>query len=143
MQDISSDPKIEMRALIGLASQIARRGYGEPVIELALRRKGVAREVARLVAVSVVSCHAAISAAERHAGLATEPVAVAVRSAADTDLRAARAASLALSKILSFLVFVIAGIGGGAFLGWSMGFNRGIEDGFDWIVRTIERLVAG
>lgn len=108
MQKISSDPKVEMRALIGLASRIARRGYGEPVIELALGRKGVSREVARLVAVSVVSCHAAILAAERHARLD-----------------------------------VIAGIGGGAFLGWSLGFNRGIEDGFDWMVRAIERLTAG
>lgn len=143
MQEISSDPKVEMRALIGLASQIARRGYGEPVIELALGRKGVSREVARLVAVSVVSCHAAILAAERHARLENEPVVAAARGPMDTDLRAARAASLALSKILSFLVFVIAGIGGGAFLGWSLGFNRGIEDGFDWMVRAIERLTAG
>ena len=142
MQEISSDPKIEMRALIGLASQIARRGYGEAVIELALRRKGVSREVARLVAASVVSCHAAILAAQGHARLDKGPL-VAVRNTDDTDLRAARAASLALSKIVSFLVFIIAGIGGGAFLGWSIGFNRGIDDGFDWIVRTIERLIAG
>ena len=28
-------------------------------------------------------------------------------------------------------------------IGWSIGFNRGIDDGFDWIVRTIERLIAG
>jgi hypothetical protein len=142
MQAISSHPKIEIRALIALASQIAHRGYGEPIIELALRRKGVPREVARLVAASVVSCHAAIVTAQDQVKLATLPR-VAVRGADDTDLRAARAASLALSKIGTFLVFVIAGIGGGAFLGWSMGFNRGIEDGFEWTVRTIERLVAG
>ena len=142
MQDISPRPKIEIRALIELASNIARRGYGEPVIELALHRKGIPREVARLVAASVVSCHTAIVTAQAQAGGATEPF-VAVRTTDDAGLRSARAASLALSKIGSFLVFVMAGIGGGAFLGWSMGFNRGIEDGFEWIVRAIERLVAG
>jgi hypothetical protein len=142
MQDISTHPRIEIRALIGLASQIARRGYGEPVIELALRRKGVSREIARLIAASVVNCHAAIVTAQEQARIAQEQMAT-VRGSDNTDLRAARAASLALSKIGSFLVFGIAGIGGGVLLGWSMGFNRGLEDGFDWIVRAIERLVAG
>ena len=139
MQEISSDPIIDMRFLIGLASQIARRGYGEAVIELALRRKGVPPEVARLVAASVVSCHTAILAAQTQVKVDTTPPV----AADNIDLRAARAASLALSKIASFLVFIIAGIGGGAFLGWSIGFSRGIDNGFDWVVRMMELLIAG
>ena len=44
MQAISSDPKVELRTLIGIASQIARRGYGEPIVDLAMRRKGAPRQ---------------------------------------------------------------------------------------------------
>jgi hypothetical protein len=139
MQELSSDPKIEMRTLIGIASQIARRGYGEAIIELALHRKGVSREVARLIAASVVSCRAAIVAAQGQARLDMAPL-VAARN---PDLCAARVARVALSRMASFLVFIIAGIGGGAFLGWSIGFDRGVDDGFDWIVRALERLIAG
>ena len=142
MQEISSGPAAEMRALIELSSQIARRGYGEPVIELALRRKGVSREVARLVAASAASCHAAILATTEHAQIASAPV-LSARITDDADLRAARAARLALSRIVGFIVFVIAGVGGGAFLGWSIGFNQGVEDSYDWMVRMIERLAGG
>ena len=111
-------------------------------LELALRRKGVPGEVARLVAVSVVSCNAAILAAEGNAELVREPHAAAVRKHDDTDLRTAKAARLALAKIVSFLVFVVAGAGDGAFLGWDFGYIRGMEDGFDWIVREAEQLVS-
>jgi hypothetical protein len=133
-----TNTKIEMETLIGLASQIVRRGYGEAVIILALRRSGASQEVARLVAASVVSCHAAILTTHGDARREKEPLDAVDKS----DLRAARAASLALSKFVSFFVFVIVGIGGGAFLGWSIGFNQGIDDGFDWIVRTVEQLIA-
>jgi hypothetical protein len=126
-----------MRALIEVASRIARLGYGEPLIDLALRRKGVPPEVARLVAASVTSCNAMILASAEHTKPGRQPN-TAVRS---IDLRAARAAQLALSKITSFFVFFIAGVGGGAFLGWSLGFSQGVDDGFDWIVRAVERLL--
>lgn len=139
MQAISSDPKIELRALIGIASQIARRGYGEPIVDLAMRRKGAPRQVARLIAASVVSCHATLLLAQEQARLENEAI-VAARNA---DLRAAKAARLALSKMASFLIFIVGGIGGGAFLGWSVGFNLGIDEGFEWIVRTIERQITG
>ena len=139
MQAISSDPKVELRTLIGIASQIARRGYGEPIVDLAMRRKGAPRPVARLIAASVVSCHATLVAAQAHARLENEAIA----AARNADLRAAKASSVALSKMASFLVFIVGGIGGGAFLGWSIGFNLGIDEGFEWIVRTIERQLTG
>ena len=141
IREISSAPQYDMRALIAMSSQIARKGYREPVIELALRRKGIPAEVARLVAVSVVSCHVALLAAEENAGLGRHPAA-AVRKRDDTDLRTARAARLALAKIMSFLVFVVAGAGGGAILGWDFGYSRGVEDGFEWILRVAEQLVS-
>ena len=136
-QEIPVAPKIDMRALIGVASKIARKGYGEPIIELAMRRKGVSREVARLVAASVVSCNVTILASEENSRLDKQPLA----SVSDIDLRAARAARMALSRIVSFFVFIIAGVCGGAFIGWSIGFSQGLNDGFEWIVRAIERLM--
>lgn len=135
----SPDSGTEMRTLIAMSSRIARKGYGEPVIELALRRKGIAGEAARLVAVSVVSCHAAIVAAEERAAGARQLPSDAPRRN-DADRCAAKAARLALAKIMSFLVFVVAGAGGGAILGWDFGFNRGVEDGFEWIVRVAQGL---
>ncbi|MBI3370185.1 MAG: hypothetical protein HY017_00310 [Betaproteobacteria bacterium] len=140
-REASSNSGSDMRALIGLSSQIARKGYGEPVIELALRRKGVAGDVARLVAVSVVSCHAAILAAEGNARLSRQPPSGARRSDG-TEQRTAKASRLALAKIMSFLVFVVAGAGGGAILGWDFGFERGVEDGFEWIVRVAQQLIS-
>lgn len=139
MQEISSDLKIELRTLIQLSTQIARRGYDEPIVELALRRKGISPEIARLIAASVVSCHATILAAEGHARLDERSLA----AGRNTDLLAARAASRTLSKIASFLLFIMAGLGGGLLLGWSIGFDRGMNDGFDWIVHYIERLIGG
>ena len=136
-QEVPAASSIDMRALIEVASRIARRGYGESIIELAMRRKGVSREVARLVAASVASCNAMILASEENTRLDKQPN----PSFRNIDLRAARAASLALSKITSFIVFFIAGVGGGAFLGWEIGFNQGIDDGFNWLVRAIERLM--
>lgn len=139
MENATAQPKTELRTLIGVASQIARRGYGEPIVNLALRRKGVARDAARLIAASVVSCHATLVQAQAQAKLELER-AEAARAA---DLRAAKAASLALKKMASFVVFVVIGLGGGALLGWSAGFNLGIDNGFEWIVRTIERQLSG
>lgn len=136
-QEISVAQKIDMRALIAVASQIARRGYGESIIELAMRRKGVSREVARLIAASVVSCNATILASEGNARFDKQPFA----SVSDVDLRTARAARMALSRIMSFFVFIIAGVCGGAFIGWNIGFSQGLNDGFDWIVRAMERLM--
>ena len=133
-----TNAKTEMEVLIGLASQIVRRGYGESVIFLALRRKGASQEVARLVAASLASCHAAILATP---GVARHEKDQAL-AAGNPDLRAARAASLALSKIVNFFVFILVGLGGGAFLGWSIGFNQGLEDGFEWVLRAIEQLMA-
>ena len=131
-----------MRDLVALSAQIARRGYGEAVIEMALRRKGLPRETARLMAVSVVGSHAAITTAEAAAKLAPSRAATA-GNGNDIDARAARAASLALSKLASFLLFIVASIGVGVLLGWSIGFSLGVEDGFDWMTRTIDRVVAG
>ena len=130
-----------MRDLVTLSAQIARRGYGEAVIEMALRRKGLPRETARLMAVSVVGSHAAIATAEAAAKLAPSKASIAANGN-DIDARAARAASLALAKLVNFLLFIVGGIGVGALLGWSIGFSLGVEDGFDSFARTIEQLVA-
>lgn len=142
MQTISRSPEVDMHTLIALSSQIARRGYGEPVIELALRRKGLSKDAARLIAASAVGCRAAIVAARSPAESSNGRDIVA-RGASRTDRRTARAASLALSKISNFFLLAILGFGSGVFLGWSVGFNRGMEDGFEWIARLIERLFAG
>ena len=128
MENTTARPKTELRTLIGVASQIARRGYGEPIVDLALRRKGVTRDAARLIAASVVSCHATLTR---------------IDAARLADQRAAKAASLMLTKMMSFVMFIMIGLGGGAFFGWSVGFNLGIDEGFEWIVRVIERRISG
>ena len=132
----------DVRELVVLSAQIARRGYGEAVIEMALRRKGLPREAARLMAVSVVGSQAAIAVAEAAAKLAPAKAPIA-GNGNDIDARAARAARLALAKLANFLLFIVAGIGVGVLLGWSIGFSLGVEDGFDSIARTFDRLVAG
>ncbi|MBI3916899.1 MAG: hypothetical protein HY322_07820 [Betaproteobacteria bacterium] len=142
MDTVTADRSVNLRALIDLSSEIARRGYGEPVVELALYRKGVPREIARLVAASAIGCRRAILAAQE-SGEAARPPVNAARPISQADLRAARAANRALWKIANFLVLVVAGFGLGALAGWSIGFGHGVEDGFDWIVRVIERLIAG
>ncbi|MBI4195874.1 MAG: hypothetical protein HY526_12440 [Betaproteobacteria bacterium] len=141
METTTPSRSVEMRALIGLSAEIARRGYGERVIEVALWRKGVSREVARVIAVSAVSCRSAILTAQAsaNAGIVPPPDAGA---RCDIDLRTARAARLALSKTANFVILACLGFGGGLLLGWSVGFGQGIEDGFEWIVRAIERLVG-
>lgn len=139
MENTTARPKTELRTLIGVASQIARRGYGEPIVDLALRRKGVTRDAARLIAASVVSCHATLTLAQEQARLEQTRI----DAARLADQRAAKAASLMLTKMASFVVFIVIGLGGGAFFGWSVGFNLGIDEGFEWIVRVIERRISG
>jgi hypothetical protein len=142
LDTVTTEHSVNLRALIDLSSEIARRGYGEPVVELALYRKGVPREIARLVAASAIGCRRAILAAQESAEAARPPD-IAARPVNQADLRAARAANRALWKIANFLVLVVAGFGLGVLLGWSVGFGHGVEDGFDWIVRVIERLAPG
>ena len=139
MENTTARPKTELRTLIGVASQIARRGYGEPIVDLALRRKGVTRDAARLIAASVVSCHATLTLAQEQARLEQTRI----DAARLADQRAAKAASLMLTKMMSFAMFIMIGLGGGAFFGWSVGFNLGIDEGFEWIVRVIERRISG
>ena len=139
MENTTARPKTELRTLIGVASQIARRGYGEPIVDLALRRKGVTRAAARLIAASVVSCHATLTLAQEQARLEQTRI----DAARLADQRAAKAASLMLTKMMSFVMFIMIGLGGGAFFGWSVGFNLGIDEGFEWIVRVIERRISG
>ena len=139
MENTTARPKTELRTLIGVASQIARRGYGEPIVDLALRRKGLTRDAARLIAASVVSCHATLTLAQEQARLEQTRI----DAARMADQRAAKAASLMLTKMASFVVFIVIGLGGGAFFGWSVGFNLGIDEGFEWIVRVIERRISG
>lgn len=139
MENTTARPKTELRTLIGVASQIARRGYGEPIVDLALRRKGVTRDAARLIAASVVSCHATLTLAQEQARLEQTRI----DAARLADQRAAKAASLMLTKMASFVVFIVIGLGGGAFFGWNVGFNLGIDEGFEWIVRVIERRISG
>ncbi len=139
MENTTARPKTELRTLIGVASQIARRGYGEPIVDLALRRKGLTRDAARLIAASVVSCHATLTLAQEQARLEQTRI----DAARLADQRAAKAASLMLTKMASFVVFIVIGLGGGAFFGWSVGFNLGIDEGFEWIVRVIERRISG
>ena len=142
MENTTARPKTELRTLIGVASQIARRGYGEPIVDLALRRKGVTRDAARLIAASVVSCHATLILAEEQARLEQARI-DATHNTHKANQRAAKAASLMLTKMMSFVMFIVIGLGGGALLGWSVGFNLGIDEGFDWIVRVIERRISG
>ena len=142
METVATDRSLSLRALIDLSSEIARRGYGEAVVELALRRKGAPGDVARLVAASAVGCRQAILAAQAR-GESGQPVATPVPLPSRADLRAARAANKALGKIANFLVLAVAGFGMGTLLGWSVGFGHGVEDGFEWIVRAIERLTPG
>ena len=139
MENTTARPKTELRTLIGVASQIARRGYGEPIVDLALRRKGLTRDAARLIAASVVSCHATLTLAQEQARLEQTRI----DAARLADQRAAKAASLMLTKMASFVVFIVIGLGGGAFFGWNVGFNLGIDEGFEWIVRVIERRISG
>ena len=139
MENTTARPKTELRTLIGVASQIARRGYGEPIVDLALRRKGLTRDAARLIAASVVSCHATLTLAQEQARLEQTRI----DAARLADQRAAKAASLMLTKMMSFVMFIMIGLGGGAFFGWSVGFNLGIDEGFEWIVRVIERRISG
>jgi len=129
---------------VRLASRIARHGYGESVIRLALCRKGVADDVARLVAASAVCCHASIAAAEHRLapeGMATASGSPQARTRIQ-DLRTARAASKALSMIMGFVVFVVVGVGGGAFPGKSIGFGEDMERGLDRIVTALEQALA-
>jgi hypothetical protein len=139
----AASPGTELRALIGVASQIARHGYGEPIVDLALRRKGVNRNAARLIAASVVSCHTTLVRVQAQALAQSQREQAYKQAARLAEIRAARAASYALRKLAAFALFVLIGLGGGAYLGWSAGFNLGIDEGFDWIVRTIDRRIAG
>jgi hypothetical protein len=141
LDTVATDRRLSLRVLIDLSSEIARRGYGEAVIELALCRKGVPRDVARLVAASAVGCRQAILAAQVSAS-APPPVPAAPRTISEADRRAARAANRALRKLANFVVLAVAGFGVGILLGWSIGFGQGVDDGFDWIVRAIERLAV-
>ena len=145
MENTTARPKTELRTLIGVASQIARRGYGEPIVDLALRRKGVTRDAARLIAASVVSCHATLILAEEQSRLEQARIDAThnTHNTHKANQRAAKAASLMLTKMMSFVVFIVIGLGGGALLGWSVGFNLGIDEGFEWIVRVIERRISG
>jgi hypothetical protein len=137
----SAERGTQARGLIEMSSQMARLGYGEQVVEYALRRKGIRTTVARLVAASVVSCHRTICAAEAHAKRA--PSRPSPRSTATAaEIRAARAARLALGKMMGFLAYIVIGIGGGVLVGWSFGFDRGVEDGYGWMLRALELMAA-
>ncbi len=143
-QPASVEERDALGELVDLAAHIARRGYGESVVCLALCRKGVPDDVARLVAASVTSCHASIAAAERHVapeGIAAPPASLQATTPAN-DLRSARTASKALYWMASFLVFVVIGICGGAFLGWSIGFDQGMEQGLDQVITALEQALA-
>ena len=103
-------------ALIGVASQIARHGYGEPIVDLALRRKGVNRNAARLIAASVVSCHTTLVRVQAQALAQSQREQAYKQAARLAEIRAARAASYALRKLAAFALFVLIGLGGGAYL---------------------------
>ena len=129
----------ELERQVGLCVKIAGLGFGPEVMQLALKRNGVAPEAARLIALSVASSHAALRAIE--AGTAST---MPDREAMERDrerARAARAADYFLRKLAAFFWFGLIAIGGGLALGWMIGFENGAADGYDWAQRSIERLV--
>lgn len=158
-------PPADTRALVAHAAEIARRGYAEPVVALALNRLGCPPQAARLVAASVVCSRAELVAIDHddpkdHRGLrehgdhrdhrdpgnagreigGLEPGELGIDRQA--ELRVARAASRALAMLLQFFLFVVVGLGAGAWLGWSIGFTQGIEDGFERVIAVLEQVIT-
>lgn len=132
----------DLRDLIGLSARLARQGCGEAVIELALSRKGAQPDTAHLIAASVVRCQDMLAAAGAAAqGASAGPAPPSAEAAQrPAGLRPARAMERLLSKMLSLLICVIVGAGGGALLGWGAGFDAGVEDGARWMVTALVQL---
>lgn len=129
----------ELERQIELCVRIAGLGFGPDVMRLALVRKGVPPVVAKLIALSVTSSHAALRTIEAGASHSES----AGRDAAERDreqYRRSRAAGYFLWRMLAFFWFGLIAIGGGIALGWMVGFEHGVADGYDWVQRSIERL---
>jgi hypothetical protein len=124
----------DLAALIGLSARLARAGCGQGAVELALSRKGLRPDAARLIAASVVSCRTALAAAQT-------PSSAQLR-ARHADVRAARAAQRMLSKLIFLPLCIAVGAGGGALMGWAAGFDAGVEDGTRWVVSALLQLAS-
>lgn len=132
------------REQIAHACRIAGLGYGESVIELALRRRGVQTERAAIIALSVVSARGDARAAGTDAEAARSPrpvIDASAATAAAIDLQAARAAQRALGALCAFVFYIALGLGGGLAAGWTFGFDRGVEDGLDSLQRALAQIV--
>ena len=129
----------EIEGQIGLCVRIARLGFGPDVMRLALERKGVPPDAAKLIALSVTSSHAALRTIEAGASCGES----AGREPTERDreqYRRSRAAGYFLGRMLVFFWFGLVADGGCLAVGWMVGFEYGAADGYDWMQRSIERL---
>lgn len=159
----------EDSALVTHADEIARRGYDEAVIAMALGRRGATAETARFLAASAVRSRAPtpdtlqesyipppvrrsrsrLAHQEPQDILELDPGVVQQRdrralqhAEREAELRSARAASRALGGLMQFFLFVIVGLGVGAWLGWSIGFAQGIDAGLERMLALLEQAIG-
>lgn len=123
----------DLAGSVELAVRIAQLGHGEAVIEMALLRQGRQGEDARLIAATVRACQSLSRPA--HPVVARQHPSI-----RQLERQGARVAELMLSKLLSFVMFFVVGIGGGAMLGWGAGFDSGVEEGARWVFAAVAQL---
>ena len=139
MEKVETTRQHVLERQVELCVRIAGLGFGPDVMRLALERKGISAAAARLIALSVAGSHAALRTIEAGAVRGE----TAGRAAAERDqqqYRRSRAASYFLRRMLAFLCFGLIAIAGGIALGWTVGFEHGVADGYDSVQRSIERL---
>ena len=151
----------EGHPLFAHAADIARRGYDEAVIAMALGRRGATAEIARLLATSVVRGRTPVaehpeenftpppvrrsrapSSAQELEDVLEHHRQALLQAGRAAELRSARAASRALGAMVQFFFFVIVGLGVGAWLGWSIGFSHGMEEGLERVLALLEQVLG-
>jgi len=137
----------EVEESFDVAIEIARRGYGMPVIRLAVVRKGLAGDSAYVVAV-IAQRLAKIPAAPiviAPVSAATfAPVAVALATTETSgpyESNQGAAAVWALQSMSRFLVYVVLALGGGLCLGAGLGWEAGFVEGTEESMRRVANLL--
>jgi hypothetical protein len=131
----------ELKRHIELCVRLAALGCDAKVMRLALQRRGVAPAAADLIGLSIEGSQAALKAITAQARARRDDDEAKAQELA--QLRAARAARHFLGRMAAFFWIGVIAVGGGAALGWSIGFSQGASDGFDWALRALERLAGG
>lgn len=125
----------ELEHQVELCVKIAGLGFGPEVTRLAMERRGVPHNAARLIALSVETSRAALKRIE-----AAAPRMGSAATASPQDLRYLRAVDRMIGNLAAFFCFGVVAIGGGLALGWAIGFEYGTASGLDAVARALETL---